>query len=189
MQKNDHFKIEKMEGDDFFPLFKKYHKLVFAKDHSYSPADVMIEREKDLLKNLSKNLDNTFTLNLVAFEKNEFVGWSFGFQDSREKYYMCNSGVLKEHRRKGLYSQLLQETLKIASEEGFQIISSRHCATNNPVIIPKLKAGFVISGMELSDQFGTLVNLHYYINSKRREILDYRCGESSPNQQIRDLFD
>ena len=101
---------------------------------------------------------------------------------------MCNSGILKEYLRKGLYSKLLQETLKVVSNEGFQIISSRYCATNNPVIIPKLMAGFIISGMELTDQFGTLIHLQYYTNKKIRAILDYRCGELAPPNEIRNLF-
>ena len=60
---------------------------------------------------------------------------------------------------------------------GFQEITSRHSVDNNSVIIPKLKVGFTISGMEISDMWGTLVNLTYYFNETRRKVLSYRTGE------------
>ena len=61
---------------------------------------------------------------------------------------------------------------------GFQEIYSKHTITNNAVIIPKLKAGFIISSMEVSDLFGTLVNLSYYPKALRKKILDYRVGQT-----------
>jgi hypothetical protein len=71
---------------------------------------------------------------------------------------------------------------------GFQLIYSRHCATNNQVIIPKLKRGFVISKMEIDDVFGVLVHLHFHVNETRRLIMDYRSGQKKPNDQIKGLF-
>ena len=60
--------------------------------------------------------------------------------------------------------------------------------TNNAVIIPKLKAGFVISGFEVSDRFGTLVQLSYYFNPLRRKMMDVRVGQRKPDEEIRKLF-
>jgi hypothetical protein len=53
------------------------------------------------------------------------------------------------------------------------------------VIIPKLKAGFVITSMELSDVFGLLVHLSYYTNSLRRKVLEFRTGEALPDDEVR----
>lgn len=72
---------------------------------------------------------------------------------------MTNTGILEEHRRRGLYTALLPVVLNQLRQKGFQIVFSRHTLTNNAVIIPKLKAGFVISGFEVDDRFGTLVQL------------------------------
>ena len=101
---------------------------------------------------------------------------------------MVNSAILKEHRRKGLYSALLERCLKVLSKKGFQLIYSRHCATNNDVIIPKLKAGFIISKMEIDDKYGVLIHLHFYTNSDRRKIMDYRSGQLKPDTKIREVF-
>lgn len=98
---------------------------------------------------------------------------------------MRNSAILPEHRRKGLYTQLLEETLRRVSADGFQKIYSRHSATNNDVIIPKLKAGFTISSLEVSDVFGVLVHLVYFPKKLRRKIMVYRVGDAKPDDEIK----
>ncbi|HYF01961.1 MAG TPA: GNAT family N-acetyltransferase [Patescibacteria group bacterium] len=146
---------------------------------------MLSDDEKALLKTLSQNTGMPFTLHLGIFLKGELIGWSYGWQESAEKYYMCNTAILKEHRRKGIYTALLPEVLKILKDKGFQIAYSRHAATNNDIIIPKLKAGFVISGMEISDKFGTLVHLSYFFNNIRRRMIDFRSGQSTLDEDLR----
>ena len=150
----------------------------------------MLDTENNKIKTLGKDCyDKPFSMNLAVYDKKEnFVGWSFGWQENSTTYYMCNSGVLSKHRRKGIYSSLLNINIKILSEMGFQLIYSRHNATNNNVLIPKLKAGFIISKMEISDTFGCLVHLHYYTNKTRRKIMDYRSGEMAPDDELKKLF-
>ena len=76
-------------------------------------------------------------MHLGVYDKeNNFAGWSFGWQENATTYYMCNSAVFKKYRRKGIYNALLKTTLSILCEKGFQLIYSRHNATNNNVIIP-----------------------------------------------------
>lgn len=101
---------------------------------------------------------------------------------------MMNTGVLEAHRRRGVYTALLPVVLKTAQQVGFQVVLSRHHATNNAVIIPKLKAGFVITGLELDDRYGTLVQLSYYFNPLRRRLLDVRVGQSAPDDEVKKLL-
>lgn len=98
---------------------------------------------------------------------------------------MQNSGVLPEHRRKGLYSELVKRVVNVATGLGFQDIWSRHNTTNNAVIIPKLKQGFLITGIEVTDIFGTLIHLHYYPKEIRRRMTDYRVGQIKPDAEIK----
>jgi hypothetical protein len=53
------------------------------------------------------------------------------------------------------------------------------------VLVPKLRAGFVITGLELSERFGTLVHLSYFFNALRRRVLDVRSGEALPEGQVK----
>ncbi len=96
--------------------------------------------------------------------------------------------ILDEHRRIGIYSELLRYVISFTRSRGFQTIKSRHKATNNAIIIPKLKFGFFISGLELSDTMGTLVNLTYFHNTYRRELMNARSGLTRPTDKVRDLL-
>jgi GNAT superfamily N-acetyltransferase len=125
-----------------------------------------------------------FLLRLGLFWNDEFVGWHFGDQLSATEFYMRNSAVLPEHRGKGLYSAMLRCVVELLVEMGFQEISSRHNTTNNAVIVPKLKQGFVITSLEVSDAFGVLVVLKYFANARRRTMMDVRSGMRFPEGEI-----
>ena len=77
------------------------------------------------------------------------------------------------------------ELLERVEKMGFQVVLSRHTTTNNSIIIPKLKAGFVITALEVSDRFGTLVHLSYYFNEKRRKVMLFRAGDFKPDQDVK----
>ncbi len=101
---------------------------------------------------------------------------------------MTNTGILEAHRGRGLYTALLPVVLGILKREGFQTVYSRHNLTNNAVIVPKLKAGVVISGFEVDDRFGTLAQLSYFFNPLRRKVLDVRVGQRAPDEEIKKLL-
>jgi GNAT superfamily N-acetyltransferase len=185
----DSFRIEKLSQEDFKEYWNKYKFEVFRDDHSYHFWDLVSDEEKNEISELRKPFESLIEIRLAIFNNNDdFVGWSWGFQESHTTFYVANSAILPDYRRKGLYTMLLNRMLDEAIELGFQLIYSRHCATNNRIIIPKLKRGFVISKMELDDVFGVLVHLHFYANETRRLIMDYRSGQKKPNEKIKALF-
>lgn len=149
---------------------------------------VLSEEERAQVRNLHKNLSQMYNFNLCIFRGEEFCGWFAGDQYNNETFYMRNSAILPEHRRKGLYTALMYEVLKRVKAQGFQIVLSRHVTTNNSIIIPKLRAGFVITALEVSDRFGTLVHLSYYFNKTRRRIMEFRSGDLKPDQKIKEAL-
>jgi ribosomal protein S18 acetylase RimI-like enzyme len=179
------YRIESLGPDVFWPLLRKHHASTFQSNMRVPIAKLLSEEELAAGKRLLRNMGKPFSVHLALFADGDLVGWSFGRQTDFETYYMTSSGILPEHRRKGLYTELLKETIRLVKAEGFQIIHSRHTATNNAVIIPKLKAGFIISSMEISDPFGTLIHLRYYCNSKRRAVMDFRSGEAFPCDEVK----
>jgi hypothetical protein len=94
---------------------------------------------------------------------------------------------LPVHRERGLYSNLLDVALRLLTEKGFQRIWSSHTVTNNRIIIPKMKRGFVITGTSFNEMAGSLVHLTYYTSSLRKKIMDFRSGHRT-DQQIKDIF-
>lgn len=186
--KND-FTIKELSEKEFMPLFEESAKTVFGHDHSYRVRDLLDDTELEKMQALDQRMGTPYRLHLGVFDKNnKFVGWSWGIQESSSTFYMVNSGVLEECRRKGIYSALVKRCVETVSGNGFQLIYSRHCSTNNNVIIPKLKAGFVISKMEMDDRFGVLIHLHFYTNKDRLRIMHYRSGQLRPDQKLKQLF-
>lgn len=186
---NQYFTIKELTEEEFLPLFDKHKKSVFEDVHAYSLPDLLDDREQECMTVLEQGLGNPYKLYLGVFDKdNQFIGWTWGQQENKTTFYMVNSAVLSDYRRKGLYSSLIHKCIDVLSQKGFQLIYSRHCATNNAVIIPKLKAGFIISKMEIDDKYGVLIHLHFYTNAVRRKIMDYRTGQLIPDDKIKELF-
>lgn len=168
---------------DFLAFFKLNRKQIFLDDFDFDIEQVLSNEEKEKRKHNSKGLEHIHRYYLLAKVNNEIVGWSFGMQKSAEDYYMINSAVLPEYRRQNIYSQMMAKVLDLLSGLGFQRIYSRHKMSNNKILIPKLKFGFIITGFEVTDVFGNLVVLSYYTNPTRRALLEVRMGTMKPDAE------
>lgn len=185
------YSIREIPNEEFGKLWEKPGKRIFNDD------SIMLDRtlayskkERNQFQELRKlfNSSQHIRINLGLFYRSKFVGWSWGFQETATVFYMCNSAILEDHRRKGLYTCLMREMLKRALKYGFQRIYSRHMITNNDILIPKLKQGFVITNFELSEAFGTMVHLSYYPSRIGYEILNFRSGHKRPSKKIKKIF-
>ena len=183
------YTIRELTNEELSNFNKEAHEKIFIDEGQiFRLIKSLSEEETKKWKELKTFLGNPITINLGMFKGEEFVGWSWGFQESALTFYMCNSAILPDHRKKGLYTRLLNEMINRATVLGFQEIYSRHTTTNNAVIIPKLKAGFVITTMEVTDVFGVLIHLNYFPNKLRQKMMDYRVGEIKPDTQIKELL-
>ncbi|MEZ4517643.1 MAG: GNAT family N-acetyltransferase [Chloroflexota bacterium] len=173
----------------FAPLFQRYRPVVFGQTFGYQPEDTYNVQEARAARRLQQQMSGRYRLRIgIYYQETVFAGWTVGWQRDSDVYYMANTGILPQHQNRGIYTHLLPTLLSIIGKEGFQVVESRHTASNNRVIIPKLKAGFVISGLEVSDQFGTLVWLRYFFNETRRRMMDVRTGEHIPDDELRQLL-
>ena len=177
------FKV--LDNAEFGPLFRQYRPLIFQTMLDFDIQQALSLEEHTATARLRERMGTPFRLNLGLYHHQEFIGWSFGIQESAERYYMVNTGILPQHQGKGIYSALLPRILGALQHEGFQIVLSRYVATNNQVLVPKLKAGFVITGLEVSDVFGVLVHLSYFFNPLRRKVLDVRVGQARPDAEVK----
>jgi RimJ/RimL family protein N-acetyltransferase len=181
----DGFTLRAMTQEEFQPLWDKHYPAVFGNKARLRLGMIFSDTERANMENLAKYFGSPLCLRLGLFDRDRFVGWHLGDQKSREEFYMRNTGILPDYQGQGLYGKMLRVIRDHLTELGFQVISSKHHTTNNRVIIPKLKIGFVITGMEVSDKFGTMVRLEYFTNAKRRAVLDYRVGESLPSAELK----
>lgn len=177
--------ISKEIYDDFR---KVYEPKIFPNRFDISTDEALSAEERSNIKLLDAALGTPYELRLGFFDNQKLVGWHFGRQVSGDTFRMVTSGILPEYQRKGLYSALLGLLAEHLKEKGFQILLSRHYATDNQVIIPKLRFGFLISGFELTDDFGLLLRLSYFFNDTRRRVMHVRSGYQQPDDEIRRLI-
>ena len=183
------YSIREMPTDAFEILWRQHAAKIFDDNSQiFRVMSIFDEAERAKIQTLSARMGDLYQLRLGVFHGEEFVGWAIGDQHTSESFYMRNSAILPEHRRRGLYSALVEQVVTTVTAMGFQKIYSRHSATNNDVIIPKLKAGFVISSLEVSDAFGVLVHLVYFPKEIRRRMQIYRVGDMRPDDEIRKLL-
>ena len=165
---NTDYTYQEVDIPEFRDVFYSLEGAIFVNEgtpnnYLYSPE------EEEALKGLRQNAESLMRLNIVIYHQGDPVGWMWGKQRDFETFHMVNSGLLPAHRNKGIYTKMLQTLISKLSSLGFQIIQSKHRLHNSQVLIPKLKAGFFITGINVDERFGTLATLSYYTNDKRRE--------------------
>lgn len=172
------YRYEFTDYDAFMRVFQTHRDQLFSVNNCVDLLDVHSLAENNRRRELVQHRQKGITLCVLAYDGDRLIGWSLGDQDNGDIFYMRNSAVYPDYRRQGVYQAMMKMIVEQAVNLGFQQIRSRHLASNNAVIIPKLKAGFMIRGMEVCDRYGVMVLLSYYPNEKRLELFRYRTGES-----------
>lgn len=142
---------------------------------SYPWQDILSEAEEANRKKLEEQTKG-LELRLAVYDRDKLAALSYGLQTSSANFLMGISLVLPEYRRQGLYTLMLKSVIKFTNENGFQTITSHHKPSNPAILIAKLKAGFVISGIDMSDMMGTLIRLTYFHSEKRKSIFKHKVN-------------
>jgi|GEM_PF-1230528 len=113
-----------------------------------------------------------------VFLGQEPVAFHYGTPVEPRVYRMRNSAVAATHQGRGIYSALLRVVMAEAIASGYRRLESQHRADNNGILVPKLKAGFHICGLEINPRprLGTLVKLVHFTDELPREMLAFRTG-------------
>jgi ribosomal protein S18 acetylase RimI-like enzyme len=127
-------------------------------------------------RDLRKSLPAPERIRIAAHDGDRFVGYSHGWFEVGGRFYIGSSAVHPDYRRRGVYTRLLRAVEKAVRERGGIAISSHHVATNNPVLIAKLKLGYVIAGVEFIEPMGLLVRLVHYLEPSRAALYRERTG-------------
>lgn len=180
--------LKELTEEQFFSFYPELRVKYFSETLSYSVMNVRNAHEMSQTEKLKSKLVQDSLFLGVYTEKNELMGWSVSYQAKVLELYTQNSVVIPEFRRMGVYSLMQKHILKVAKERGYQMVTSHHVASNNSVIMAKLKLGFMITGFELCDDFGALVKLTNYLNETRSRVYDVRTGLTRPDQDIKDLL-
>lgn len=137
-------------------------------------APLHSEAERARVADLDAVLAPPLAHHVVLRAAGEPIGSYCGCQDSGGRYYMQNTILLPAWRGRGLYRTLLARVEATARDSGFLEMWSRHRADNNAVIVPKLRAGWVIAAFEVGPKYGLLVHLRRYLNDGVGLAFGYR---------------
>lgn len=129
---------------------------------------------------LRQSLPKAERIRIGAFDGDRLVGYSQGWFEVGGNFYIGSSAVDPDCRRQGVYTRLLRAIEQVVRERGAITISSQHVATNNAVLIAKLKLGYVIAGTEYVDAMGLLVRLVLHLTAQRGALFAARTGMLAP---------
>jgi L-amino acid N-acyltransferase YncA len=170
------YSFSEVSHEEFSPFFWENRPKVFGENSMLTFEKTLSAAEKEKQMALAKNMAGRQHFYFFIYKNEEIVGWHFGKQIDHEENYMVNTALFEAHRNKGVYQVFLQEMILFLKDKGYQIITSKHHASNNAVLVPKLKAGFVIKGLNIDLNFGTMVTLQYIVNELGKSIYNYRTG-------------
>lgn len=172
----------------FAAFFEANSPHVFESTSTFLYQNTFSEMEKQALQRLGANLDNAYRLFFYIKKGEEKIGWFKGEQKENDRFSMSNTGIFPAYQRRGIYKAMLPKLLELLKEAGFQRVTSYHQATNNTIIIPKLKAGFLITGFEMTGPYGLLILLTYFCNETQRQALQYRVGSRKMDENLATYF-
>jgi len=182
------YSLRSISFQDYLDACKRLEDQIFGEYFKFDLDEALGENGRKKLEALKGNLSTGYQLCLGIFtDSGELVGWQYSVQERGGEIDMKDTGLLPAHQRKGTYTRLLPIVLNIFREKGFTEAVSYHRLTNNGVIVPKLKAGFLINGIT-TDEFGTAVQLIYPFNDSYRESLKVRSGECRPRGRVAALM-
>ena len=171
-----YYQLSRMSEVDFRSLVDERSAVYFR---ASSPSDVeagLTIRERERIDYRSSAFGERDTMYWAIVHRSDIVGWSQWQQTDTDILTMRNTAIDPAHRRKGLYTALLPVVINHARSEGYQRIVSTHHASNNAVIIPKLKAGFIITGLNINEKYGAMITLTYYVYEGRLRCAQERIG-------------
>lgn len=184
----DKFLIECVSREVFHDGFKEESTEEFQEFLHSGNSIFYSDDEKERYKSFKPDFKDEAFLYFIVKSEDIVVARSFSNQISLETIMMCMSYVKKDYRGKGLYKLMLKETIKRAKEIGYRKIQSYHNTTNNEIIIPKLKEGFVFTGMKINAGYGALAELTYFFNKDEKDAVDFRTGYRRPSKRVKEVF-
>jgi RimJ/RimL family protein N-acetyltransferase len=100
------------------------------------------------------------------------VGWYYGYMEEEHTHHIDTIGLLPECRGSGVYGAFLPKLLGYLGALGFERVTVYHHPNNPAVMIPELKAGFVIIALELHEEIGANIKMAYFMHPDRRAAFE-----------------
>jgi GNAT superfamily N-acetyltransferase len=140
------------------------------------------EEQRTQVADLGAVLGTPLSHRVLLLDGEDVIGCYWGQQAVLGRYHMVSTIVAPAYQGRGIYRELLERVVAAVRDSGFTEIHSWHRADNNAVIVPKLRAGFLIMGFEVTTRFGVLVQLRRYLVENVELLHRYRVDGSFAEQ-------
>ena len=150
--------IERFNDRIFPPGFKE-------ETGAFRPPKVRADRVAQLWK---QRID-THPEWIVFFDQDgNPIGWFYGYMEDLETFFIDTIGLVPEFRRKGIYQAFLERLITYLKAVGYERLTSSHHPNNRAVLIPELKVGFNIVGLEINESAGPVLRVAHPLHEDRR---------------------
>jgi L-amino acid N-acyltransferase YncA len=181
------YRIQPIPLTQYLKACQRLEKHIFGNYFEFRKHTNQTDAQHRQLKRFQRASGELYEVLLGIYHDHDIIGWHYSAQRNSDEIVMRDTGILPAHQRKGIYSSLLPRLLKHFETAGLTNVVSYHRATNNAVIIPKLKAGFMINGLTV-DQYGLAVELIYTFDEDYRNALRVRSGEIRPTGPLAEMM-
>ena len=96
------------------------------------------------------------------------IGWFYGYMEDEETFFIDTIGLVPEVREKGIYQAFLKQLITYLKAVGYERLTSSHHPNNRAVLIPELKVGFNIVGLEVNEGAGPILRVAHPLHEDRR---------------------
>lgn len=180
----DDYYYREASPEEFGAFYSAHHQRMFEHLIGIPLEPYMTGAELQRRQEYDAMVSAMYELRLFILHQDEVIGWHVGRQAQRDCANMSNTALFDPHRGRGVYSAVIRAALELYRAQGFGRVLSKHHASNNAVLIPKLRAGFQITGFEIDERYGLFVNLTYFFNEQRRNTYKFRTGALRPDEEI-----
>lgn len=153
---------------EFFAIIGSLFDEVFTPFDQLGAYQLPAERQENLTP-LKQAFAGTHHEYFVFYDRKDVAGWSYSEMHDLETYFMTNTAILASYRRRGIYSHYLYHFIAYLKALGYERVTSHHQPNNRAVLIAKLKAGFVLSGMILDERWSAQVQMTYHMYPDRQQ--------------------
>jgi GNAT superfamily N-acetyltransferase len=173
------YRMQALTPADYWALFEAEMRQHYPPEVFFELEQVLSERDRHAVALLKEALPPRVADPIAVRLDGVLAAMFFGAAGIRGEYWMISTVVKPDHRRRGLYAAVVDRVVAYARDAGFVSVVSQHAPNNLPVMIAKLKAGFVIEALEIDARVGPSVRLRRYLHPAYDQAFAYRCGEAS----------
>lgn len=156
----------------------------------------------DNYHNIYNTLDNPFTGSDPNSKKRsyyEVAGDFFKFNDDLRTiaiavgnpldwtgYYYRNVSIMPEYQGQGIYQEFTKYLVNILRQHGVERLEGDVAPSNMVNIRVMTKMGFIVSGINLSEKWGTVLRLTKYLLKERQDIFfNQFCSAINPLKDVK----